>query len=82
VKVLKGHMKNFPRLFVLCQELTNTQKKRKGSMENLKNKKRFLALDRLIALHGNPAIVNDEWTISVWNGVAVEKGMDHTQISF
>ncbi len=51
-------------------------------MENLKSKKGILALDRLVALHGNPAIVNDEWTLSVWSGVAVEKGMDHTQISF
>jgi hypothetical protein len=75
-------MKNFPRLFVLCQELTKNQKKSKGSMENLKSKKRILALDRLVALHGNPAIVNDEWTLSVWSGVAVAKGMDHTQMSF
>jgi hypothetical protein len=73
-------MKNFPRLFVLCQELTKIQKKKKGSMENLQQNKQWLELDRLIALHSKPAIINDDWTIPVWNGVAVERGMDHTQV--
>jgi hypothetical protein len=74
-------MKNFPRLFVLCQELTKIQKKKKGSTDNLKKKNRWLELDRLIALHSKPAIINAEWSIPVWNGVAVERGLDHTQIS-
>ncbi len=74
-------MKNFPRLFVLCQELTKTPNKKKESLKSKKKDKQWLELDRLVALHSKPVIINDDWTIPVWNGVAVERGLDHTQIS-
>ncbi|MBF0358702.1 MAG: hypothetical protein HQL70_08835 [Magnetococcales bacterium] len=74
-------MKNFPRLFVLCQELAASKKRKKGSTENMQDHKQWLNLERLIALHSNPVILNNDWTIPTWNGVAIAKGMDHTQIS-
>lgn len=73
-------MKNFSRLFVLCQELTNVQTKQKGRMASTENKKKWLDLERLIALHSKPAIINDSWTLPVWSGIAVARGLDHTQI--
>ncbi|MBF0447377.1 MAG: hypothetical protein HQL67_04165 [Magnetococcales bacterium] len=74
-------MKNFPRLFVLCQELSKIQQQKKGVLKSDQETKQWLELDRLIALHSKPAIINDDWTIPVWNGVAVERGMDHSQLS-
>lgn len=81
MEIWKNHMKSYPRLFVLCQELTNAQKKKKGSMESVEMAKQWLDLDRLIVLHSNPSIVNEEWNMPVWSGVAAEKGLDHTQIA-
>ncbi|MBF0414268.1 MAG: hypothetical protein HQL77_00745 [Magnetococcales bacterium] len=63
-------MRNHTDLFLLQQELKQPAPGQTKSPMDLK----WLALDRFIALHEPPTMVNDSWTIPVWSGVAVNRG--------
>ncbi|MBF0146535.1 MAG: hypothetical protein HQL84_10395 [Magnetococcales bacterium] len=69
-------MKNFADLFILQQELRQPPPSQIVNPMDLK----WLALDRFIALYEAPSMVNNSWTLPVWSGVAVDRGMVDTTL--
>lgn len=64
-------MRNYADLFILQQELKQPPP---GSTNNPMDLK-WLALDRFVALYQAPSMVNNAWTIPLWSGVAVDRGL-------
>ncbi|MBF0110625.1 MAG: hypothetical protein HQL76_15760 [Magnetococcales bacterium] len=69
-------MKTYADLFLLQQELRQPSHGHNASPMELK----WLALDRFIALYETPSMINDAWTLPVWSGVAVDRGMVDTTL--
>jgi hypothetical protein len=65
-------MENFAHLFILSQEL---ESRFNGTARGLNIGDPWTEIDALLALHGEPVMVNDEWTIPVWGGVAADRGL-------